>query len=623
MSTVTPPPPVQPQVTERDARAVAEAARETEWTKPSFVRELFLGRLRMDLIDPLPAEDPQERARGEEFLAKLEAYLRTVDGRSIEQARRVPAEVRKGLAELGAFGIKIPREYGGLGLSQRTYSRAIALTSTHSSGISSLLSAHQSIGVPQPLKLFGTPAQKEKYLSRLANGAISGFALTEPDVGSDPARLGATATPTEDGEAYILNGEKLWCTNASVADLLVVMARTPPRAEGKRPGITAFVVETAWEGVTVGPRCSFMGLEAIENAVVRFENVRVPKENLIWGEGRGLKLALITLNTGRLSIPWTCAATAKWCLQVAREWSAKRQQWGAPIGKHDAVAQKLAKLAVDAFAMQAVAEVCTALADSGEFDIRLEAAVAKLFNSETGWGIVDETMQIRGGRGYETAESLEARGESPIAVEKVLRGMRINRIFEGSSEIMHLFIAREAVDPHLQKAGAMADPNASVGAKARDAVGLTAHMARWMGGTAARRVVAGRYSEYGDLGKHLRFADQASARLARTLAVAMARYGAKLERRQSVLFRLVDIGVEIFVMAAACTWARKLIADNRDDMSPLRLADLFCRQARRRIEATYREVFNDDDPRAYRLAQDVLDGDFKWMEEGILEAPSP
>ncbi|HEV2146016.1 MAG TPA: acyl-CoA dehydrogenase family protein [Longimicrobiaceae bacterium] len=611
------------QVTEKEARAVAEAARETEWSKPSFVRDLFLGRLRMELLDPFPQGDPEQEARGREFLERLEAYLRTVDAAAIEREGHAPPEVLRELAGLGAFGIKIPREHGGLGLSQRTYGRAMALAGSCSPALGTILSAHQSIGVPQPLKTFGTPEQKAKYLPLLARGAVSAFALTESDVGSDPARMGSTAVPTEDGEAYVLDGEKLWCTNGPIAEFLVVMARTPPRREGGRAGITAFIVETAWEGVEVTHRCEFMGLRGIENGVVRFTGVRVPKENVLWGEGKGLKLALVTLNTGRLTLPATCAATGKWCLKVAREWAAVRRQWGAPIGKHEAVAQMLAKLAADTFAMEAVAELCAALADDGKLDIRLEAALAKLFNSEVGWKVVDDTMQIRGGRGYETAESLAARGEAPIAVEKAMRGMRINRIFEGSSEIMRLFIAREAVDPHLQKAGAFVDREAPAGARARAAVGLGMHMAAWYGGNLAGAVGGSRYAEYGELAGHVRFAARASRRLARTLAQAMARFGPKLERKQAVLFRLVDVGAELFAISAACVYARHLAGTTPHDRSAVELADLFCRGARRRVEQLFSQVFDNDDPYTYQVAQEVLGGRHAWLEEGVIQAPSP
>ncbi|MGH7481157.1 MAG: acyl-CoA dehydrogenase family protein [Longimicrobiales bacterium] len=624
MSTTAPEPKLAPrQVTERDARAVAEAARETEWARPSFVRELFLGNLRMDLLHPLPKPNPEVDARGRAFIERLEHFLESdVDAAAIERDRKIPPAVLTGLAATGAYGIKIPQEYGGLGLPQRWYNRAIALVSSYCTALGVLLSAHQSIGVPQPLKMFGTPEQKRKYLTRCAEGAISAFALTEPDVGSDPARMDASAEPAPDGDGWILNGEKLWCTNGPVAEVMVVMARTPAR-DGKRRGITAFIVETAWPGVRIEHECQFMGLNGIENGVVSFTDVRVPAENLLWAEGRGLKLALITLNTGRLTIPATCAAAGKWCLSVVREWSNARTQWGAPIGKHDAIAQKVARIGGMAFAMEAIAEVSAALADTGDYDIRLEAAVAKLFNSEAAWHVVDETMQIRGGRGYETAASLAARGEAPIAVEQVMRDLRINMIFEGSSEIMRLFIAREAVDPHLQKAGAMVDPDASAAEKARSLLGLGTHMASWYGGNVAGWGRWPRYAHFDRLGGHLRFADRSARKLARTLAYAMARYGPKLEKKQSVLFRTVDVGAELFAMAACCAYAARMTEERPGDRSPAVLADTFCRGARRRIARHFDAVFDNDDDENYRVAQQILSSEHRWLESGIALPPAP
>lgn len=606
--------PAAGQVSEKEARQVAEAARETEWDKPSFVRELFLGRLRMDLIDPWPQPDPEEQKRAAAFLADVERLMDKVDAIAIDTDDKVPDEVIEALRQIGAFGIKIPKEYGGLGLSQTSYNRAIAQISTKCSAIGVLLSAHQSIGVPQPLKMFGTDAQKKKYLPRLAKGAISAFALTEPDVGSDPARMSATADETADGTAYILNGEKLWCTNGPIAELMVVMARTPAR-DGKRRGISAFIVEADWPGVEVTHRCDFMGLRGIENGMIKFTNVRVPKENLLWGEGKGLKLALITLNTGRLTIPATCAGAGRACLQIAREWSNERQQWGAPVGKHDAVAQKIADLASHTFAMEATAELTAGLADAGKSDIRLEAAIAKMFNSETAWKLVDETMQIRGGRGYETARSLRARGEKPIPLEQAMRDLRINMIFEGSSEIMRLFIAREAVDPHLSRAGAMIDPDAAMGAKMKGAMGLSMHLAGWMPGLVAGWGRWPQYNEYGPLAEHLRFVSRAARKLGRTLFYAMTRFGPKLEKKQSVLFRLVDVGAELFAMAATCARAREL--SRNGDRGANILADAFCRAARRRVKRAFADVFNNDDSRDYRLAQDVLAGQYTWLEQAV------
>jgi alkylation response protein AidB-like acyl-CoA dehydrogenase len=607
---------------EQESREFAEAARESDWTNPSFVRELFLGRFRLDLIHPYPQQSPEDRKKTDDYIARLTAFIdEKVDSDEIDRTGELPPEVVDGLRELGAFGLKIPEEYGGVGLSQVGYGRAISLVTSRDGNLTALLSAHQSIGVPQPLKMFGTPEQKQKYLPRLAKGAVSAFALTEAEVGSDPAAMTTTATPTEDGEAFIINGEKLWCTNGTMAELLVVMARTPPKMKNGReiPQVTAFIVEADSPGVEVTHRCRFMGLKALQNAVIRFDNVRVPRENMLWGEGKGLKLALITLNTGRLTLPMSAAAGAKVALEITRKWAAERVQWGAPIGKHDAVAQMIGAMAADAFAIESMAELSSALADAGRNDIRLEAAIAKLWTTEVGWRIVDDCLQVRGGRGYETAQSLEARGEQPIAVERMMRDFRINRIFEGTSEIMRLFIAREAVDTHLQVAGDLIDPKASTGDKIGALARAGAFYATWL----PKQYVGMsrfKYGEFGVLARHLRYVERTSRRLARSMFYAMSRYQAKLERKQALLFRFVDIGAELYAMSGACVRAQALRRQGEEGAKAVRLADVFCRRARRRVEHLFDDLLKNADSSTYRLAQEVLRGEHGWLEEGAMQA---
>ena len=542
------------EVTERQAREVAEAAREREWKLPSFGKELFLGNFRLDLISPQPRLDAAAVEQGEAFLTRLGAFLEAeVDPLEIERESKIPDRVLDGLKELGALGMKVPQEYGGLGLSQVYYNRALALAGVWHASISTLLSAHQSIGVAEPLMLFGSEEQKRKWLPLVSRDHISAFLLTEPDVGSDPARLGATAEPVEGG--YKLNGLKLWATNGAIADIVVVMAQVP-KAEDRRGGITAFVLPYDSPGVSVEHRNAFMGLRGIENSVTRLTDVFVPAENVIGKEGQGLKIALTTLNTGRLALPAICVGTAKWATKTAREFSAERVQWGKPVGEHDAVAQKLAFIAASAFGLEAMLDVASRLADDKSNDIRIEAAIAKLYASELGWRIIDDLMQIRGGRGYETAESLKARGERPVPVEQHLRDMRINRIFEGSSEIMHLLIAREAVDRHLEVAGEILEGDGDLKEKARVALQAGRFYAKWLPQLAiGEGTTPGGFEAYGDLAGHLRFVERSSRKLARSIFYAMGRWQAGLEKRQAVLGRVVDIGAELFAMSAAVVYA--------------------------------------------------------------------
>ena len=512
--------------------------------------------------------------------------------------------------------MKIPAKYGGLGFTNVEYNRVMTLVGSYCGNLGALLSAHQSIGVAQPLKTFGTEELKKKYLPRCAAGEISAFALTEPGVGSDPARMLTTAVKTPDGAAYVLNGKKLWTTNGTLAKLLVVMAMDPGTKK-----ISTFVVEADWPGVSVEHRCRFMGLRAISNAVMEFKDVRVPAANLIGQEGKGLKIALTTLNDGRLSIPNISVGTVKACLGVVRRWSNERVQWGKPIGKHEAITHKISDIAARTFAMEAVASLATEMSDRGGYDIRLEAAAAKEWNTYRAWEIVDETMQIRGGRGYETEQSLAARGDEPVPVERIMRDYRINKIFEGSTEIMHLFMAREMVDKHLQIAGAFIDAHKPLVGEAG------ACCRRWRPSTRGGTRPAG---SAGPTGRSTPSSASSPPTCASSSAPrggspassfhGMLVYQAKLQNKQAFLFRLVDIANETFAMAAAVTRA-KALADRKapEGAQALRMADVFCRSARRRVKALFRELWSNDDVLRYKHGLGVLSGADQWLEAGIMD----
>ena len=586
---------------QRAALELAESSRDSRELS-GFAASLFDGSPDFRALFPFPMQDPAAKAEGDVFLEKLGSFLRDqTDPDAIDREGEIPDEVIGGLAALGAFGIKIPKEFGGLGLSQTNYSRAAMVLGGHCGNLTALLSAHQSIGIPQPLIAFGTDDQKEKYLPRCASGDISAFALTETEVGSDPARMKTSAKLSEDGGHWILDGEKLWCTNGLKAKHLIVMARTP--LPEKPNAITAFIVETAWPGVEIVTRCRFMGLKALYNGVIRFTGVQIPRENVVAGEGKGLKVALTTLNTGRLTLPAACVGLIRRCLDIALDWSRNREQWGQAIGKHEAIAGKLADLAADAFATEAMVRYTSALVDADKHaDIRLEAAMAKLWGTEAGWRAADSTMQIKGGRGYETADSLRARGDKPDPIERLLRDSRINTIFEGSTEIMHLFIAREALDPHLRRGAAALDTRKAMGERAKAAMKAGLFYAKWY---PVRWLPAHSHLPHDldpGLAKGMRAIARLSRKLARTLFHSMARNGPKLERRQLLLGRLVDIGSELLAMSAAAAYAHAL----GDDTS-IQTARFICRRGKVRIETLFADASRAPDAEAYRLAKKLLE----------------
>ena len=610
----------------QEARDVAEDARESAWEHPSFVKELFLGRFRFDLVHPHPPEDPAAMQAAAPFLERLRGFLERYDADLVDRTGEIPEAYVQELREMGAFGIKVPAEYGGLGLSQMAYVKAMEMVTSKCGSLCALLSASQSIGVPQPLKLFGTEEQKREFFPRIAKGGITAFALTEVNAGSDPANMTTTAVPTEDGAHWVINGEKLWCTNGTRADLFVVMARTPDREVNgrlRKKQITAFIVDARTPGITVKHRCRFMGLKAIENGWLSFTDVKVPARNILWGEGKGLKLALVTLNTGRLTIPASVAGATKALLRGVRQWAGERVQWGQPIARHDAIAQKVARMAANTFAMESVALMSTALYERGGTDIRLEAAIAKMFNTELAWRSVDDALQIRGGRGYETADSLRARGETPLPIERAMRDSRINLIFEGSSEIMRLFIAREAVDAHFSIAFPIVDPKSSMATRVKHLMKAAPFYLTWYPGTWVSSMRS--YAGFGRLERHLEWLDRTTRRLGRAIFHAMLRYGPGLEKRQMVLFRAVDIGAELYAMAS--TVARAKMLAEQGNAEAMELAELFCREARDRVEASFRALHGRHDGALYRVAQRVVAGQHAWLEEGIVgeagaEAPA-
>jgi alkylation response protein AidB-like acyl-CoA dehydrogenase len=605
----------------REALELAEASRDPLDERGSFASNLFIGRYDFNRIYPWPEQSAEDREAGREFLASLEKYLKeNIDADEIDRSGEIPQKNIDDLFAMGAFGVKIPKQYEGLGLSQVNYGRAAMLLGSWDANLTALVSAHQSIGVPQPLLLFGTDEQKKKYLPRVARHEISAFALTEWNAGSDPANMSLRADPTEDGSAFILNGEKLWCTNLIKAGVLVVMAKTAPKiVNGKeRKQITAFIVDVDSPGLEITYRCRFMGLRALYNGIVKFTNVRVPRENMIAKEGQGLKVALTTLNTGRLTIPAACVGLSKRLLEISRKWASERIQWGVPIGQHSAIAGKIAEMAGNTFAMEAMTFLTSGLVDRKAGDLRIETAMCKMWSTETTWKISDDAMQVRGGRGYETAQSLAGRGEEAIPVERFLRDCRINTIFEGSSEIMRLFIAREALDPHLKVGGAIFNTTLPMSERLKAVFTSGKFYAGWYPRQWFSSGAGKIDNLHRDLQKHVDYSARTSKKLARGLFHAMARFGPKLDREQLLLSRFVGIATELFAISTTCSFAQYKIDHGESVDEVLSVANYFCKSARARIDNYFAGARRNVDKRGYQLTQELLAGKHATLRDGIV-----
>lgn len=626
------------------AMQLAEDAREAEWKFPSFTAEMFKGNFRWDLLHPFPVQSEEDKRIGDEYIAKVKEVLeKYVDPYEIDAKGEYPPEALDALAKIGIFGMKIPKEYGGVGLSITNYARVLSVVGSYCMNTVTYLSAHQSIGVPQPLKEFGTEEQKKKFFPRLAAGEISAFALTEPDVGSDPARMICRADLSEDGKYYILNGDKLWTTNGMdpKTTLIVVLARTPDKISksGKPiPQITAFIVDLkdglnkvydGGDGKEDGfhrvRRCQFMGLRGIANGALVLRNVKVPVENMIGKPGQGLKIALSTLNVGRLGLPAASIGGVKTMIDECQWWITNRVQWGVPIGKHQAIAKMVANMAAHVFAMQSIVSLTCAFADKSNADIRLEAAAAKYFCSEVTWKCLDDYVQVKGGRGYENALSLYARGERPSALEMGLRDGRIGRIFEGSSQVMHLIMAREAMDTHFSLVMPLLQPKpGQKESKAALIMKAFKFYATWYPSTWMPPSTSFNVKHLNGANRaHLAYAAKTCKKLARRLFHTMAKYGPKLEYEQLILGNFVDIGVDIFAMAASLAYCESLLSQNPQDQTIQDVCDLFCREARKRIEANFAAVKKNHNSFYKRVTGALMEGKLNWMRRDIVEDPIP
>ncbi|TKB73832.1 MAG: DNA polymerase II [Nitrospira sp.] len=607
------------------SEVVAETARDKA-SYSGFLAGLFETNVRWDLFTSIGIPETSQTAL--DFLERFKLALISLDPEQVDSEGELPEPVLKTLAEIGAFGIKIPKRFGGMELTQSEYQQIATLCASYDASLTVLLSAAQSIGVPEPLRLFGTEEQKAKYLPRLARGEISGFALTERNVGCDISKVETYAVRCiENGKtvAYRITGEKFFITNSAkqngqfLCSMLVVIARIVDRPEElqdpkaqKRYG--AFIVETHWQGCSV-TRLRFEGVRGIYNGIPTFNDVRVPVENRLGNEDDGLRIALATLTVGRLTLPAASAGGLKQCLSVMRWWGRTRVQWNKPIGEHTLIGEKICRAAAYTLALDAVMAFCGAWANK-KGDLRMESAAAKILGSEWYWDVVNDLFQVRGGRGFMTFDSQRKNGELGIPVMRMMRDARINLVWEGTSEILRIWMAREALAPYIEKGLAALQGSSSDKFAALSYYAGMAFRSRLPFSTPSSS--AGMFGE--DYARWVRFIESSTRSLTRSTLSATLRHRQGLHNKQILLQDLINGSLAIFPMAAIIWYASQ--PEMRGKPGIRELTTYFCQEMEDRLHPPSspekRIRGHKKDSTVYRLSKAIMGGEYAWLEEGIV-----
>ena len=611
-----------------------EEARE-RFAGQSFMAGLFAGQPDFSLL-LMPEESPEEKAAWEAFRPRLETFLTTqVDPDEIERTAKIPDSVLKSLFALGAFGMKIPRQYGGLGFSYTTYGRALMLMASWNNALALTVAVPQSIGIAMPILMFGNEEQRRTYLPLVAREAVSAFALTEPITGSDAANIATEAILDSTGTMFVVNGEKLWCTNGPIARYITLIARVParrsqnngqtlwkpvPNGEGADEQVhTAFILDMQTSGVRVRQHCQFEGCRGIENAHMTFTDVHIPTGNVIGEVGRGLKYALTILNVGRaVSIPAICLGMAKQAWQPTLDRANQRLTFQKPLGTRQTQRMRLGRMASNLFAMEALALTAWRMADQHTYDVRIEAALAKLFCSEKTIQFLKDAQIIFGGMGYETAHSKWLRGEPAFGIEQLVRDAEMYRIGEGATDILRPFVAREGLNMHLERAGHLFDEKVTGIRRLTEFRQLMKFYIPWYRSQwASSRLPSRSELQHSKVRSTLRFVERTSRRLARTIFYAMLLHRQALQDDQGRQNRIETVGEDLLVTAATALYAE---AHEKTAGHPevWDLAEESFRAAKQRIEQNLRELIRNQDIAMTDVGAKALSGTYPLLTDGII-----
>ncbi len=564
----------------------------------SFGKSLFFGELLEDQIFPYPEMDADSRETVQVLCDAVDKYMAGIDVAKLDREAKIPPELLQSLREMGLFGLIIPQEYGGLGLTNTGYARVMEQVAAWDGSIAVTIGAHSSIGL-KGLLLSGTPEQKAQYLPKLATGEmIAAFCLTEPGSGSDAFSIKTRAEKSADGTHYVLNGQKLWISNGEFADFFTVFAKTSPDEEGKKGKITAFAV-TRDMGVTHSPHEDKMGIRASSTTAIYFDNVKVPVENVIGEEGKGFKVAMAILNHGRTGLGSGAVGAQKHLLKLAAAHANERKQFGRPIGEFVLVQEKLGRMAYNLYASESLCYLVSATIDKSGVDYSLEGAATKIFNSEALWTASDEALQIAAGMGYMR--------EQPY--ERMMRDARINRIFEGTNEILRIYVGLTGVQKpgeYLKGLGkelsrTLSDPIKGFG------------LLREYAERKARQNLpydrAQITKAHPSMKQQVSWVEDAVQELAGLCENILRRYGKDLIGQQLVTRRMADIAIDLYAMCATISRTTSLIGKRGLEKCEheLNLTFAFCSEAYRRIRTNLRAAARNNDEELKAVARHVLE----------------
>uniref|UniRef100_A0A8V5H8J0 Very long-chain specific acyl-CoA dehydrogenase, mitochondrial n=1 Tax=Melopsittacus undulatus TaxID=13146 RepID=A0A8V5H8J0_MELUD len=574
----------------------------TQEESKSFAVGMFLGRLNTEQVFPYPQALSEEQEQTlQDLVGPMSKFFEEVnDPFKNDALERVEEATMQGLKELGAFGLQVPPELGGLGLSNTQYARLVQIVGQHDLGVGITLGAHQSIGF-KGLLLYGTPAQRSKYLPRLASGeTVAAFCLTEPGSGSDAASIRTRAELSPCGSFYTLDGTKIWISNGGLAELFTVFAQTrlPDAATGEsRDRITAFIVERSFGGVTHGAPEHKMGIRASNTAEVHFEGVRVPVGNVLGAPGGGFKVAMNVLNNGRFGMAAAMAGTMRGVIAKAVEHASNRTQFGAKIHTFGAIQEKLARMALLQYVTESMAYMISANMDQGATDFQIEAAISKIFGSEAAWTVTDECIQVMGGMGF----------MKEAGVERVLRDLRIFRIFEGTNDILRLFVALNGFQSlGVQLRGvqkALKNPLGNIGLLAGEVTQRIRRKAGMGSGLSLQEHV------HPELKESAQKTLQCLELFAATADALLLKYGKKIVDEQFVLKRVADCAIDIYAMVVVLSRASRSLSMGLPTAQHERLlCDTWCQEAHHRVTVSLRPLPSESFRNLRSISQAVVEG---------------